>query len=283
MLTRKYPFIFLTITLFIVMGVFIGREVRTMTNFTEVDGPRFTGEFGVKPVKFTGELRVITWNIRFAEDVKTAVSDLQSIPTLQNADILLLQEMDEQGVDHIARELGYNYIYYPASRHSHHNRHFGNAILTKWPITAAAKLLLPHQNPSNKQTRIAVRGTVHIEGKSILVYSTHTETYWLSQTGRNEQAQAIVDDILSMPDIDLAILGGDFNTITDADVAELQDIFAQAGLDQVSAGASVEVASLGITADHLFARGFIPKDNGVYAHTTASDHFPVWAILEISE
>ncbi len=79
----------------------------------------------------------------------------------------------------------------------------------------------------------------------------------------------------------LVIVGGDFNTVTEADVADLDDIFAQAGLERVSAGAgsSVEVAGIGIEADHLFARGFTKKDNGAYQATTASDHFPVWAIL----
>jgi len=281
MLTRKHVLIFLGITLVLIAGVFIGREVRSIKNFEEPEGPRFTGEYATEPTEFDGELKVITWNIRFAEDVETAVSELQSIPDLQDAGILLLQEMDEQGVDEIARELGYNYVYYPASLHSHHNRNFGNAILAKWPITDDKKLMLPHENPSNEQTRIAVRGTVDIGGQDLLVYSVHTETYWLSQSRRNAQAEAIVADILAQPEQGLVIVGGDFNSITDPDVGDLDEIFAQAGLERVSAGAgsSVEVAGIGIEADHLFARGFTPKDNGVYQDTAASDHFPVWAVL----
>ena len=281
MLTRKHILIFLAITLVIVAGVFLGREVRTMANFAEPEGPRFAGEFAPEPPVFDGTLKVITWNIRFAENVERAVSEFQSIPDLQDADILLLQEMDEQGVDKIARELGYNYVYYPASIHSHHNRNFGNAILAKWPITADKKLLLPHKNPSNEQRRNAVRGTVTIDGRDVLVYAVHTETYWLSQSRRNEQAEAIADDILAEPEADWVIVGGDFNSVTDPDVGELDAIFAQAGLERVSAGAgpSVVVAGVGIEADHLFARGFRTKDNGVYPDTAASDHFPVWAVL----
>lgn len=285
MLTRKHFLIFLTITVFVVVGVFIGREVRTMENFAESDGPRFAGEFAPKPAGFDGELKVIAWNIRFAEDVETAVTELQAIPDLQDADILLLQEMDEQGVDKIARELGYNYVYYPASLHSHHNRNFGNAILAKWPITNDKKLLLPYENPSNEQTRIAVRGTVNIDGQEVLVYSVHTETYWLSQRKRNEQAAAIAADILSQPRPDKVIVGGDFNAVTDPDVADLDEIFAEAGLERVSAGAgsSVEVAGIGIEADHLFASSFTPMDNGTYPDTTASDHFPVWTLLKMDD
>ncbi len=252
-----------------------------MKNFEEPEGPRFAGEFAPEPTEFEGKLKVLTWNIRFAEEVETAVSELQAIPDLQDADILLLQEMDETGVAHIAQALGYNYVYYPASVHSHHNRNFGNAILTKWPITADKKLILPHENPSNEQIRIAVRATVNMDGQALLVYSVHTETYWLSQGKRNAQAAAIVDDILAEPESMPVIVGGDFNAVTDPDVDELDAIFAQAGLERVSAGAgaSVEVAGVGIEADHLFARGFTPKDNGTYPDTAASDHFPVWAVL----
>ena len=161
MLTRKHILIFLAITLVIIAGIFFGREVRTMANYDEPDGPRFAGQFAPEPPEFDGSLKVITWNIRFAEDAQTAVTELQSIPELQDADILLLQEMDEKGVDGIARELGYNYVYYPASVHSHHNHNFGNAILAKWSITDDAKILLPQANPSNEQRRNAVRGTDH--------------------------------------------------------------------------------------------------------------------------
>ena len=281
MLTRKHILIFLMITVVLIAGVFIGREVRTMKNYDSPDGPRFTGQYAPEAPEFDGMLKVITWNIRFAQDVETAVTELQSIPDLQDADILLLQEMDEQGAELIARELGYNYVYYPASVHSYHKRNFGNAILTKWPIASDKKLLLPHENPSNRQLRIAVRATITIGGQDVLVYATHTETYWLPQDKRDEQAAAITADILAEPGYETVIVGGDFNTVTQADVVDLEAVFAPAGLERIAAGAgpSVEVAGVGIEADHLFARGFTPKDNGVVADTAASDHFPVWVVL----
>jgi endonuclease/exonuclease/phosphatase family metal-dependent hydrolase len=285
MLTRKHILIYLAITLVLIAGVFIGREVRTMSNYARADGPRFAGQFAPESSAFDGTLKVVTWNIRFAEDVETAVTELQTIPDLQDADMLLLQEMDERGVARLAQEMGYNYVYYPASVHSHHNRNFGNAILAKWPIVDDKKLLLPHENPSNEQRRNAVRGTVVVDGQDILVYTVHTETYWLPQGKRDEQAEAIVDDILSEPGQNWVIVGGDFNTITKADVAGLEAVFAQAGLERVSAeaGPSVEVAGVGIEADHLFARDVLPKDNGAFPETTASDHFPVWVDLYLGD
>ena len=283
MLTRKHGLIFLVMTCILLAGLFVGREVRTMANYEEADGPRFAGQFAPPAAPFDGTLKVITWNIRFGEDVETAVTELQTNPDLQDADILFLQEMDEQGVDKIARELGYHYVYYPASVHSHHNRNFGNAILAKWPITEDKKLMLPYENPSNEQRRTAVVGTVTIEGQALRLYSVHTETLWLAQGKRHEQAKALAADILAESGDELVLVGGDFNTLTEADVAELEAILAQAALERVSAGAgpSVVVAGLEIEADHLFARGFTTKDNGTYSETTASDHFPVWAVIAL--
>jgi endonuclease/exonuclease/phosphatase (EEP) superfamily protein YafD len=285
MLTRKHFLIFLSITIFLIIGVFVGREMRTMKNYIQLDGPRFVGQAAAQQLDYDGTLRVVTWNIRFAEAVETAVAELKTIPTLQNADILLLQEMDEQGVALMAQALNANYVYYPASVHSYHNRNFGNAILTKWPIIEDEKLLLPHENPSNEQRRNAVRAVVDINGKEVLVYSIHTETYWLSQGKRNGQGNAIVEDILSTPSFDFVIVGGDFNTVTENDIKELDSLFGLAELERVSkgAGASVNVLGVDIEADHIFARGFTPIDNGNYSETVASDHFPIWADLFVEK
>lgn len=281
MLTRRHFLFYLAFTGVLTLLVWAGREVRSMENYTAAYGPRFEGELSLPPFAFDGSLKVITWNIRFGEDVETAVAELQNNPSLQNADILLLQEMDEQGVAAIADELGYHYVYFPVSIHSHHKRNFGNAVLSKWPISAAHKLLLPHENPSNEQRRNAARATITIAGQTALLYSVHTETVWLPQGKRNAQAQAIAADILAQPAVDFVIVGGDFNTITAADVAALENVLAQAGLARVSAGAGASVSVWGfeVAADHLFARGFTPLDNGVDAETAASDHYPVWANL----
>lgn len=285
MLTRRHFLIFLALTAVLALAVWGGREVRSMANYTAADGPLFEGHDGPSPPEFDGTLKVITWNIRFGEAVETAVAELQTNPSLQNADVLLLQEMDEQGVAAIAEELGYHYVYFPASIHSHHKRNFGNAVLSKWPISAAHKLLLPHENPSNAQWRIAARATATIAGQTLLLYSVHTETLWLPPGKRAAQAQAIADDILAQPAVDFVIVGGDFNTITAADVAALENVLAQAGQERVSdrAGASMSVWGFEAAADHLFARGFTPVDNGVYAETAASDHYPVWAELSVTD
>lgn len=283
MLKRRHSLVFGVMTAVLLLAVLWGREVRSMQNYTDPAGPRFVGEFAPPPPFFDGVLTVVTWNIRYGLAVETAVTELKNNPTLHNADILLLQEMDETGVAAMAQELGYNYVTYPMSVHSYHGRNFGNAILSKWPIVTDGKLLLPHRNPSNEQRRNAVYATISVAGQEIEVYSVHTETAWLPAGMRQAQAQAIVDDIMARSEANRVIIGGDFNTITDADGTDLAQLMAAGGLEPVSAGASVLVAGLPISADHLFARGFTPVDNGVYSETKASDHFPVWAQVQFQE
>lgn len=252
-------------------------------NYPSPDSPLFTGSYATPPANTElasdAELRVITWNIQFAEKIDQAIAEFQEVAGLQDADILLLQEMDETAVEQIAQTLGYNYVYFPASVHPQNDKNFGNAILAKWPISDPAKLLLPYENPTNQQMRIATRAVVTIGEREVLVYSVHTETIWLDEGKRLEQVETIVNDIDD--GVDWVIVGGDFNTTSEAEVTAVTDLFADIELERVSTDAepTVEKAGLGFTADHIFARGFIVQDNGVWVETAASDHFPVWVEL----
>jgi endonuclease/exonuclease/phosphatase family metal-dependent hydrolase len=253
---------------------------QAVQNYPEADGPFFTGSYAETPAKFDGQLKVIAWNIRFGEQVETAIDELGSVPELQGGDILLLQEMDEAGVEAMAQKLKYNYVYFPASLHSHHHKNFGNAILSTWPITAPAKILLPYENPKNGQTRIAVRTTVAIDGMELPVYSAHTETFWLDYDKRMAQVETIIADIdPAWPNV---VAAGDFNTLTLASLAEVEQRFGAADLSRAASGAETtfEWNGVGFTTDHIFAKGFAVVESGVWADTAASDHKPVWAVLQ---
>jgi len=254
---------------------------QSITNYNAPEGPLFTGNYADTPSEVPDEIKVITWNIKFSEKIDAAIAELSEVKALQNADIILLQEMEETGVDAIAQALQYNYIYFPASVHSHHDKNFGNAILSKWPLSDPVKLQLPHENPKNKQTRIATRALVTIDDKQIPIYSVHTETLWLSGSKRSEQLDTLAADIGE--DTPYVVIGGDFNTLTDSGVEQLTERFAQANLERVSAGAepTFSAGGLDFTSDHIFARGMTPTENGVWPDTQASDHFPVWGTVSL--
>ena len=57
--------------------------------------------------------------------------------------------MDAPRTDAVARHLQMNYVYYPGSVHEN-GRDFGNAVLSRWPIVADKKLILPHRDPERR-------------------------------------------------------------------------------------------------------------------------------------
>lgn len=256
---------------------------RSIENFPDPDGPLFTGDYAPDQPIFDGELVVVTWNIKFGLEVEQAIEEWGDVQELARADIVLLQEMDETGVELVARRLCYNYIYYPASIHDHHGRTFGNAILSKWPIADPAKILLPNQSPTNEQRRIAVRAVVQIDEHEILAYSVHTETFVLSAQKRGQQIDALVDDINDQTQTQV-VVGGDFNTLTENSLDDLVTRMTAAGLEWASAGTGPTVISpggVGFTLDYLFAKGLNVLQSGVWPHTVASDHAPVWAVFSL--
>lgn len=243
------------------------------------EAPPFIGTHATTTSTDSPNLHLVTWNIQYGEDAEQATMALLENGNLDGADVLLLQEMDETAVSQIAQTLQRNYIYYPASIHNHHDKNFGNAILSPWPLSQPTKLILPHENPKNEQTRIAVRAVADISGVPALIYSTHTETIWLSAEKRAAQIKAITDDIaINGNDYAIIIVGGDFNSTTAVSISNITTKFESVGLERVSAGASptVTVGGIDFIADHLFAKGITLIENGVETEIEVSDHFPVW-------
>jgi len=256
-----------------------------VVNFEEPNAPLYEGSYSDGAPEPDGPVKVVTWNIAFAKEIKEAIQELEDFEELQGADILLLQEMDDAGTEAIAKALNYNYVYYPASIHSRNEKNFGNAVLSKWPIVDSEKIILPHQSPANDQIRIAVRALLDLGDVQMPVYSVHTETFWLGQRGRGDQIQFLSEQI--DPDYAYVLAGGDFNTLTPGSVAALDERLGQAGLERVSAGAgeTYGLGGVGLKLDHLFARGMSVLETGVVEETETSDHQPLWAdlLLDSSE
>ncbi len=251
-----------------------------MVNYENPLGPQWHGEYAEKLPEFNGRLKIVTYNINFGLEIEQAITEMTTFAPLQNADIVLLQEMDEEGTDQFAQALKYNYVYYPASIHSH-GRNFGNAILAKWPLTDPEKILLPNRSLISRQLRIAMRATVQVGHTAVLVYCVHTEVYTSSRRHRNEQIVAVSQHIeTGHPYV---IVGGDFNTVSGRSIKRLVNYMAEAGLERASKGAGPTVSKMKLTpsaADHIFARGFRVNGRGAIKKAKASDHFPVWVELE---
>lgn len=253
-------------------------------NYDDPLGPRFEGHFAGKQPAGGGTLKVVTYNICQGRNVSQAIEEFRASEALQEADIILLQEMDEAGTEQVARELGHNYVYYPASVPFLQGRNLGNAILTRWPLTQPYKLILPYRHPAIRQLRIAARATAAVEDLSIDVYSVHTEIYSTSIKHRMAQVTALVNDI--GPEKGAVVVGGDFNTVTNRSIRRVAGQFAEIGLDRASQGSGPTIRILGMrtaATDHIFTRGFQVLAAGAVDTARASDHFPVWTELVRSD
>jgi len=235
-----------------------------------------------QPAQRPDSLLVVSYNIQYGEDVGVALADLRAAG-LDRADILLVQEMGPDGVDTLSRALGLHAVYHPASFHPHHDRPFGNAVLSRWPITGSRLLVLPHPHPWTGHRRIAVAADLDVAGQPLRTVSLHVATPVLSPAARLEQATAVLDTLVAGWDGPL-VVGGDFNTSLRGDYAALRKRYRrQARLLPVPpTGCTVRwhparLVGARCILDHLFLRGLVPGRHGVARQAAASDHFPVWA------
>jgi endonuclease/exonuclease/phosphatase family metal-dependent hydrolase len=222
------------------------------------------------------ELRVVTFNVKFSREIPKAIRLLQEDPALHPADLVLLQEMDQDGVRQVASALGMGFVYYPATVHPGTGRLFGNAILSRWPLSDDRKLVLPHLGRFGKTQRIAVAATVDVAGVPIRVYSVHIATgAEVSAGGRQDQVRALIADADGR--YERVIVGGDFNA------KGLGRLFAERGYEWPTE--RIGWTCLLAATDHIFLRGVeADRDLGagkVADNRGASDHLPVWALVTI--
>ncbi|MGE0268757.1 MAG: endonuclease/exonuclease/phosphatase family protein [Candidatus Omnitrophota bacterium] len=251
-------------------------------NYTHPSEPQYLHLDYKTQQKPTGKIRVFTYNIQFAKKVKHAVELIKNHPNLNHADIVLLQEMDADGVRHISDELQYNFVYYPAVKHPNHGRDFGNAILSKWPITDHQKLILPHVE-MNKLQRIAVLAGITIGDTKILAISIHMGV-WLKTELRTRQMKSIISAIPET--VRHCIIGGDFNTLTKKNYFATIDPFIHSGFDLATKNIAWSykhwyILNKKTSLDHIFTKGLRMVETDKVQSKKPSDHFPIWAELEM--
>jgi endonuclease/exonuclease/phosphatase family metal-dependent hydrolase len=246
-------------------------------NFTDARAPRYAGHPLREDPPAPDSLRVVTFNIQFAQEVDAALALFRRDPAMRNADVVLLQEMDVAGTRRIAHDLGLHYVYYPATISPVTGRPFGNAILARWPIEDDRKILLPHLGRFGHTQRIAVAGTIRAGGRALRVYSVHLATGIESRGAwKRDQAMAIVRDADSTG-TDGVIIAGDLNS------ERVGRVFDAGGYRWVTRALPATTETLSL--DHVFLRGLAltrPTARGVVTDNAgASDHRPLWVVVRL--
>ena len=232
-------------------------------------------------------LRVVSWNIQFAEQVPKALEEIQASSDLASADIILVQEMTREAIKDMAQVLGMHHVYGLAAVHPHHKKLFGNGALSRWPIVGDKAIQLPYETLITGHRRIAVAADIDLGGRLVRAISIHTATMVMDLDKRVDQARAARDSLgdFSGP----VIMAGDFNTVTEYEVTLLRQTMRRLRLDTVRlpegptiANKIKKVPGSVPVLDHIFIKDFTAGSRGIASETTASDHYPVWAVLAVS-
>jgi len=240
-----------------------------------------TGSFALHGQPVPAELLVVSWNVQFGVKAQAAADALLNSPRLKGADLVLLQEMDEQGTALIAEALHLDYVYTAASVHPQTGRNFGNAVLSRWALSDPGVVALPHKSAVQGQPRQVVHAMAEVGPIRIRAGSVHTEVPTLSSPKRLKQFAAI-GGAAHGSERDALIIGGDFNTLTRRGVAAVSASLSQVGAHRVTEGAGPTLRRGGreFSLDHIYARSFTSRACGVVPGLDASDHRPLWARLK---
>jgi endonuclease/exonuclease/phosphatase (EEP) superfamily protein YafD len=239
------------------------------TNLLHPGTPSFSGSYAEALPPAGTEVRIVTFNIKLGRAVDRAIEVLGS-DSLRGADVIALQEMDEVGVERIARAMRLNYAYYPGSIHPTDNKYYGPALLSRWPIERSWKLLLPHEGLFRRQRRTATAALLRIGSAQVLAYAIHLEPQIkISESARRDQVLTIVRDAARFPGP--VVLAGDFNS------EGIGRVLVRQGYHWVSSRLGPTISFF--SWDHIFVRGLVPQRAGVVRQVRgASDHKPVWAV-----
>jgi endonuclease/exonuclease/phosphatase family metal-dependent hydrolase len=244
-------------------------------NYTDPHGDLIQENHAGLENAFDGSLRVVTWNLHFGEKLDEIIATLENATELQEPDLLLLQEINAEGVESIARQLRYNYIYYPTVFSRRRQSEYGIAILSKWPLKDPDKILLPNWLPGWVENRFAVKAVTTMNDRDITVYNTHLDLMWMEPQVKFLASEMDKQD-------GPIILGGDFNTWRPWSIPFLEDLMKGVGLERLTreSGYTFEVSGLKFTLDHIFSEE-LDYTSGVYRKTNASDHHPVWVEIKL--
>ena len=241
---------------------------------------------------------------RLIEDAARAFSSGELLPRV---DVLALQEADKRtrrtGGHHVAQELAahldMNWVHAPAGIPRgikpaqrqwwldfeepidlHDSGDTGVALLSRLPLDDVTRIDLPwHECPW--RPRLAMAATVELGPKRLRIFNAHVDPHAASggQLAQLEtiaaQADAVKDPVIIM---------GDFNTLSGEKCTETRKFLESRGYTTpLPTGTPTwRGAGLRLHADWIFSRGLKISRWGVARPLHVSDHWPIWAEIELA-
>lgn len=232
-------------------------------------------------------LRVLSYNIHHAEGVdrKLDVERIAKVILSVKPDVVSLQEVDQNvkrtnGVDQpaeLARLTEMNVIF--GANIKLQGGHYGNAVLSRFPIARHKNHLLP--NIDNGEQRGVIEAEIQVPqaDQTVLLLATHLD-HRADERERLESAKVINELIASHPE-QPALLAGDLNATPESETLQLfEKIWTRANAKPM---ATVPVNKPTKQIDfvlHRPANRWKVVEVKVLDEAVASDHRAIFAVLE---
>jgi endonuclease/exonuclease/phosphatase family metal-dependent hydrolase len=234
-------------------------------------------------------LRILTYNIHHGEgtDGKLDLARVAKVISDQKPDLVALQEVDVKtrrtgGVDEAAelgKLTGMNFVFGKAI--SYQGGAYGNAVLSRFPITSHEVHPLPAKEGSEKRCGLAAVVRPWEGGPELTFVSTHLDQH-RDESDRLAQAEELQRALLKKGDRRAIILAGDLNAVP---ASETMKRFAGKWTDAGAEANGPTVPSSKPTRriDYVLLRPaavWRAGETKVLDEPVASDHRPVLAELE---
>jgi endonuclease/exonuclease/phosphatase family metal-dependent hydrolase len=267
----------------------------TETALSADDIHRVDGEPDRRAAASVGEtVTLVSWNIAYGRKCERHAEVLASL----QPDVCLLQEVDvgcrRSGFRNVARwladhldmnwifggefqEIGQGSVDAPALT--------GQAILSRYPISAARVIPFPHQarlrwRASPLQPRRGARMALSAQTAGLRLYNAHIESGKNDAFRRKQLAHLAVEEdarAASEP----AVIAGDFNCGPSGHLHMLDTLHDRGFIDALEGhpGTRRTAVDRAHALDWIVVRQLAVSSSGVAARHSGSDHHPVWAKL----
>jgi endonuclease/exonuclease/phosphatase family metal-dependent hydrolase len=233
-------------------------------------------------------IRVLSYNIHHGEgiDRKLDLARIAMVIRSVNPDVVALQEVDRNAkrtgsVDQpteLARLTKLNVVF--GANIELPGGHYGNALLSRFPITRHKNHLLP--NLDNGEQRGVIEAVIKLpeSNQPLLILATHLD-HRSDERERLASAKAINDLAAQHPDL-TALLAGDLNaTPTSKTLQRFESIWTRANETTL---ATVPVKQPNRQIDFILfrpAKRWKTVEIKVLDEAVASDHRAIFAVLEL--
>ena len=244
---------------------------------------------------------------RVTDNIHTAARAFSEGKLLPRIDVIALQEADKEtkraGGHHVTRELAealqMNWIHAPAGIprgvkpktrqwwldfeeqiELYDSGDTGIGLLSRFPLSDVTRIDLPWHECAWRP-RLAMAATVSVGANKLRVFNAHVDPH-AAVGGQLEQLEVMVGE--AEKETGPTLILGDFNTLSKQKVEETRTLLESHGYSTPFPSGTSTWRGMGIRlhADWIFSRGVKIAKWGVARPLGVSDHWPIWAEIDLS-